>query len=74
MYHWMISLPPGAAMEHDIALLRLAAPVTLNNNIKVATLAEEGQSFLGQECVLAGWGMTSTGGAFCIVVILIIKQ
>jgi len=52
--------PNGAAMEHDIALLRLAAPVTLNNNIKVATLAEEGQSFLGQECVLAGWGMTST--------------
>jgi len=52
--------PNAAGMPNDIALLRLASPVTLNNNIKVATLAEEGDSFLGEECVLAGWGMTST--------------
>jgi len=52
--------PNGAALENDIALLRLASPVTLNNNVKVASLAEQGASFLGEECVLAGWGMTST--------------
>ena len=50
-------------MPHDIALLRLTTPVTLNNNIKVATMAEEGASFLSEDCVLAGWGMTSTGEA-----------
>ena len=52
----------GDGLPNDIALLRLSAPATLNNNVKIAAMAEEGDSFLGDECVLAGWGMISTDG------------
>merc|ERR1712002_186516 len=50
-----------SGMPNDIALIRLSTPAILNNNVKIASLAEEGANFLGEECVLAGWGMTSTG-------------
>jgi len=51
----------ASGMPNDIALIKLSTPANLNNNVKIASLAEQGADFLGEECVLAGWGMTSTG-------------
>ena len=44
----------------DIALLELETPATLNKNVRISSLAKKGTSFLGQDCVLAGWGYNST--------------
>ena len=43
---------------NDIALLKLPTPVTLNN-VKIASLAEQGADFLGQKCLVSGWGVTA---------------
>ena len=40
----------------DIGLIKLSTPVKLNNNVKIASLAEKGTSFSDQECIVAGWG------------------
>ena len=46
---------------NDIALVKLSHKVTLNKYVQIANLAEKGSSFYGQECVLAGWGITEWG-------------
>ena len=43
---------------NDIALIKLSTPAKLNNNVKIASLAERRAKFLDQECVLSGWGRT----------------
>jgi len=50
----------GQGLPNDIALMRLSSKVTVNKNVQIATLSDGNLSFLGQDCVLAGWGMTST--------------
>jgi len=47
-------------MTHDIALLKLKKPVNLNENVKTIAMAEDGDDFEGQSCVLTGWGRYDT--------------
>ena len=47
----------------DIALVKLAWPVKLNNMVNVVCLPREDDVFTpGTECVTAGWGHTIEGG------------
>ena len=48
-------------LPNDIALIKLSNLATLNKNVKIASLAEKDDDFLGEKCVVAGWGITSTG-------------
>ncbi|KAF4521319.1 hypothetical protein B566_EDAN002323 [Ephemera danica] len=46
--------------RYDIALLRLARPVTFKENILPVCLPREDSSFRGKTGVVAGWGKTDT--------------
>ncbi|KAI4467353.1 tryptase-related [Holotrichia oblita] len=50
-------------LMNDIAVITLASPVTLGptTGINVACLPSTGQSFVGQSCLVAGWGQTAFG-------------
>jgi len=47
-------------LHNDIALLRLEKDVTLNENAQIATMAKPEDVFLGETCILAGWGYVET--------------
>ena len=51
----------NVGLPNDIALIKLPNLATLNKNVKIASLAEKDDDFLGGKCVVAGWGITSTG-------------
>jgi len=52
-----VDFPGGRMfMTSDVALLKLKAPFNLNDNVKVISMAEDGDDFEGQTCVLTGWG------------------
>ena len=48
-------------LPNDIALIKLSTPATLNKDVQIASLAEKDADFLNEKCVLAGWGLNSTG-------------
>jgi len=43
-------------MQNDIALIRLATPAVFNEYVNKISMASYGNDFLGQDCVLIGWG------------------
>ncbi|XP_018323685.1 tryptase alpha/beta-1 [Agrilus planipennis] len=51
----------SASLRNDIAVLRLENCFTLgqSNYINTACLPTQGQSFVGQNCLVSGWGETS---------------
>ena len=52
-----------AYAENDIALVKLATRVNLNNRcVSIAKLAEPGADFKGNECKLTGWGLKDGSG------------
>ncbi|KAK6983723.1 fibrinolytic enzyme isozyme C-like isoform X2 [Biomphalaria glabrata] len=40
----------------DLAILTLATPAILNNNVKVAQLADDSSDFVDTPCIISGWG------------------
>lgn len=52
----------GAGFPNDIAVMLLTTPVTYNSFVGAGTFATSG-SFLGQSCILSGWGRTVGGGS-----------
>ncbi|XP_068123477.1 chymotrypsin-like elastase family member 1 isoform X2 [Hyperolius riggenbachi] len=54
----------NVAAGYDIAILGLASSATLNTYVKVATLPADGAILAHNfNCVVSGWGRTSTGGS-----------
>ncbi|KAM8976284.1 chymotrypsin-like elastase family member 1 [Pelodytes ibericus] len=54
----------NVAAGYDIAILHLAASATLNSYVKVAALPSDGAVLANNyNCVVTGWGRTSTGGS-----------
>lgn len=50
--------------ENDIALLKMASPITFNNYIQPVCLAQKGSTFhTGVKAWVAGWGATSEEGS-----------
>lgn len=53
----------NVAAGYDIALLRLAQSVTLNNYVQLAVLPQEGTILANNNpCYITGWGKTRTNG------------
>ena len=48
-------------MVHDIALLRLKTPITITAAAHEVCLPELKESFVGQDCVVTGWGILEEG-------------
>ncbi|XP_056418650.1 chymotrypsin-like elastase family member 1 [Hyla sarda] len=58
----------NVAAGYDIAILWLASSATLNNSVKLATLPASGATLANNyNCVVTGWGRTSTGGSLATV-------
>ncbi|KAG8585472.1 hypothetical protein GDO81_005041, partial [Engystomops pustulosus] len=58
----------NVAAGYDIAILWLASSATLNTAVKVATLPASGATLAhGHNCVVTGWGRTSTGGSLATI-------
>ncbi|XP_056416377.1 chymotrypsin-like elastase family member 1 [Hyla sarda] len=54
----------NVAAGYDIAVLWLASSATLNSYVKLATLPASGAVLANNyNCVVSGWGRTSTGGS-----------
>ncbi|XP_077339820.1 chymotrypsin-like elastase family member 1 isoform X1 [Lithobates pipiens] len=54
----------NVAAGYDIAVLWLASSATLNTSVKVAALPSSGYILANNyNCVVTGWGRTSTGGS-----------
>ncbi|XP_068121227.1 elastase-1-like [Hyperolius riggenbachi] len=54
----------SVANGYDIAVLHLASSATLNSYVKVASLPAEGTILShNHNCIISGWGRTSTGGS-----------
>lgn len=53
-------------LQNDVALLKLATPVSLTSKSTVGTICLPTTSFVGQRCYVAGWGKNDFGptGAF----------
>merc|ERR1712168_165826 len=53
---------PGGTMfmTKDIALLKLSKPFKLDDYVQTIPMAEAGEDFTGQTCVLTGWGRYNT--------------
>uniref|UniRef100_A0A0P5K476 Serine protease P76 n=1 Tax=Daphnia magna TaxID=35525 RepID=A0A0P5K476_9CRUS len=50
--------------ENDICLLRLSSPLSLNTKVNVVRLPAQGaETAEGTNCVVSGWGTTSSGGS-----------
>ena len=50
-------------IENDICLLKLAGEVTLGPNVATIALPADQEDYPeGADCVVSGWGTTSTGG------------
>lgn len=49
------------SQHNDIALLFLAEPVTIAENVNVACLPQHGQIFDGVSCFASGWGKDQFG-------------
>ncbi len=48
--------------RNDFAIIRLSQPLTLSDKIGLACLPLNGESsYLGQDLVIIGWGLTKTG-------------
>uniref|UniRef100_A0A2C9L242 Peptidase S1 domain-containing protein n=1 Tax=Biomphalaria glabrata TaxID=6526 RepID=A0A2C9L242_BIOGL len=43
----------------DLAILTLATPAILNNNVKVAQLADDSSDFVDTPCIVSGWGASN---------------
>ena len=52
---------PDADAPYDIALVKMATPVTLNDYINVACLPDENTVTNGQLCYVSGWGIKTSG-------------
>ncbi|KAL4839470.1 hypothetical protein H8958_002214, partial [Nasalis larvatus] len=53
----------NVAAGYDIALLRLAQSVTLNSNVQLGVLPQEGAILANDSpCYITGWGRTKTNG------------
>ncbi|XP_030794888.1 chymotrypsin-like elastase family member 1 [Rhinopithecus roxellana] len=53
----------NVAAGYDIALLRLAQSVTLNSNVQLGVLPQEGAILANNSpCYITGWGRTKTNG------------
>nr|XP_002124963.1 chymotrypsin B-like [Ciona intestinalis] len=49
--------------SHDVAMVKMATPAILNDQVSLACEAHEGWEFPpGMECVVTGWGVTVEGG------------
>ena len=49
--------------DADIALVKLASPVTYNSFIKPVCLPDQGQNeVIGENCTVTGWGRLQEGG------------
>merc|ERR1719187_24673 len=46
----------GMYPTHDIALIKLASPASFNQYVQKINMASYGADFLGQNCILTGWG------------------
>ncbi|KAI2662589.1 Chymotrypsin B [Labeo rohita] len=52
-------------IEHDIALIKLTEPVSLNSHVSPVCLAETSDQFAsGMICVTSGWGVTKYNALF----------
>ncbi|WP_372769732.1 trypsin-like serine protease [Pseudoalteromonas sp.] len=51
-----------AGKSTDVALIKLASPITDVEYVKLATDADAGQIQPGIEAIVSGWGTTSSGG------------
>nr|CAH0102260.1 unnamed protein product [Daphnia galeata] len=50
--------------ENDICLLQLSSALTLNTKVGVVRIGAQGaQTAVGTNCVVSGWGTTSSGGS-----------
>ncbi|XP_046635315.1 trypsin-1-like [Daphnia pulicaria] len=50
--------------ENDICLLELSSPLSLNSVVGVVRIPAQGaQTAVGTNCVVSGWGTTSSGGS-----------
>lgn len=52
--------------DYDIALLKLASPVTYSNTIRPVCLSQTGSPFNSRKAVVAGWGTTSNKDSLTI--------
>lgn len=57
------SFNPPASFDHDIALLKLAKPATLNRNVKPACLPNPYKDYAGVNAIITGWGQTHEVGS-----------
>nr|KAI8763816.1 fibrinolytic enzyme; isozyme C-like isoform X1 [Biomphalaria glabrata] len=48
-----------AILINDLAILTLANPAILNNNVKVAQLAVDSSDFFDKLCIVSGWGKSN---------------
>jgi trypsin len=53
---------------NDIALLHLGTALSFNSNVAAVTLPAQGQATTG-DCVVSGWGTTSSGGSVSSVLL-----
>lgn len=53
----------STTLMNDIAVIRLAQPINLGSQtgVNTACLPTQGQSFIGRNCTVAGWGQTAFG-------------
>ena len=47
--------------EYDIALLQVDLPITFTENVQPICLPDPEDNFIGQECVISGWGVEEYG-------------
>ena len=52
---------PANSHRNDIALILLDCEAELNEFVKPIKLAEAGESFVGEQCTLSGWGYIQSG-------------
>lgn len=48
-------------LQNDVAILKLATPVSLTSKSTVGTICLPSVSFVGQRCYVAGWGKNDFG-------------
>lgn len=62
-------------VSHDLALVKLNAPVSMNPHIQVACLPQLNEELtIGERCFATGWGLTRGDFRFFIGLCLIEKK
>ncbi|XP_050304372.1 phenoloxidase-activating factor 2-like [Anthonomus grandis grandis] len=59
---WIHSSYNEQYLKNDVAILRLASPILINNNAAPICLPAAGSSYVGSQtsaCIVSGWGQTS---------------